>query len=104
MKANFKHAEREIIPALCLTVKRLNEIMMKAQAGMMKDHPKGSKTRFLEYVVNECEDINEVICATIEWKGLTDHMQRVALKKLEASEASGIIQPVKGSGIIRSLK
>ncbi len=104
MKANFKHAEKEIIPALCLTVERLNEIMKNAQTNMMKKHPKGSKTRFLEYIIDECKDINEVICATIEWKGLTDHMQRLALKQLEAKEASGIIQPIKGSGIIRPLR
>lgn len=104
MKANFKHAEKEIIPALCLTVERLNEILKNAQTNMMKKHPtQGSKTRFLEYIVDECKDINEVICATIEWKGMTDHMQRVALNKAEAGRASGIIQPVKGRGIIRPL-
>ncbi len=93
MKANFKHAEKEIVAALCLTNERLTKILQNAQTKMMIKHPQGSKTRFLEFVIEECKDINEVICATIEWKGMMDHMQRVAMQKAQESK---IIQPARG--------
>ncbi len=98
MKANFKHAEKEIVAALCLTDERLTTILQNAQTNMMKKYPQGSKTKFLEFVIEECKDVNEVICATIEWKGMMDHMQRVAMQKTAASK---IIKPNGGREIIK---
>lgn len=102
-KAEFKHAEGDIIKALCLTPDRAATILKNAQKNMMEKKPRGSKTQLLEFIVDECETVNELIVGVIEWKGMTDHMQRQSLHAQEQRGGSGIIQPSPGKGIIRPI-
>lgn len=103
MKIKLIHAKNEMSEVLNVKKDRLSDIMRAAQTTMMKEHARGgTKAKFLECVIDECENINEVVAATISWKEVTDHMQRVQASK--AQSKSKIIKPKNGSGIIRPIK
>ena len=101
MEIQMIHGEdRDVVGVLDVTKERLDTIMLKAQTVMLKKHSRGTKARFLEMAINECETINEVVAATISWKEMTDHMQRVEMEKMSQAHQSKIIKP---GGIIRPI-
>ena len=101
MKIQLKHGEQEMTDVLDVKKTRLTNIMRKAQTNMMVKYPRGTKGRFLEFIVNECDNVNEVIAAVISWKEVTDHMQRVEMTK---QQQGMIIKPGAGTGIIKKLQ
>lgn len=105
MKAEFIHGAKEIIGVLGVNEPRLRKILQLAQEKMKKKYPTGTKSRFLEMVVDECVNINEVIACTIEWKTITDEMQRRQMAREANRPGSQILNP-NGSpaGIIKPLK
>lgn len=67
MKIKFNHEEIPVAAALGVEKKRMDEIMHSAHTEMIRLHPTGTKNEFLEQVLLQCFNKEELVAATLAW-------------------------------------